>query len=206
MLNDRTLCEELFHTASGIAYADFISDGHRETWPIRSKRFRIWLRRCYYHATGAAAGAAVIGSALDLLEARAQFDAPERTVSMRIAEHAGCIYLDLGDEHWRAVEIGPDGWRVLERPPVRFCRSPGMLALPLPERGGSIEALRSFLNHSQPKRLCPGCRVATRRVAIRWSLSGLGNIGRAGLGKDSPIEAPEGIDRSQCGSGQSAAA
>ena len=67
---------------------------------------------------------------------------------MRIAEHAGCIYLDLADEHWRAVEIGPDGWRVLERPPVRFRRSPGMLALPLPERGGSIEALRSFLNLS----------------------------------------------------------
>jgi len=51
----------------------------------------------------------VIVSALDLLEARAQFDAPERAVSMRIAEHAGCIYLDLADEHWRAVEIGPDG-------------------------------------------------------------------------------------------------
>jgi glycosyltransferase involved in cell wall biosynthesis len=32
---------------------------------------RTWLRRCHYHATGAAAGAAVIGSALDLLEARA---------------------------------------------------------------------------------------------------------------------------------------
>jgi hypothetical protein len=92
MLKETTLCEELFHTASGLAYADFITDGHRETWPIRSKRFRIWLRRCYYQATGAAAGATVIGSALDLLEARAQFDAPERTVSMRIAEHAGCIY------------------------------------------------------------------------------------------------------------------
>jgi hypothetical protein len=142
------LCEEVFHTAGGVAYAELITDGHRETWPIRSKRFRTWLRRCYYEATGAAAGAAAIGSALDLLEARAQFDAPERVVSIRVAEHAGRIYLDLADEHWRAVEIGPDGWRVLEYPPVRFRRSPGMLPLPVPERGGSIEALRSFLNLS----------------------------------------------------------
>ena len=148
MLKDMTLCEELFHTASGVAFADFITDGHRETWPIRSKRFRTWLRRCYYQATGAAAGAAAIGSALDLLEARAQFDAPERAVSIRVAEHAGRIYLDLADEHWRAVEIGPDGWRVLGCPPVRFRRSPGMLPLPVPERGGSIEALRPFLNLS----------------------------------------------------------
>jgi hypothetical protein len=102
---EMTLCEEVFHTASGVAFADFITDGHRETWPIRSKRFRTWLRRCYYHATGAAASATVIGSALDLLEARAQFDAPERAVSIRVAEDAGRFYLDLADEHWRAVEI-----------------------------------------------------------------------------------------------------
>jgi hypothetical protein len=148
MLNEMTLCEEVFHTASGVAFADFITDGHRETWPIRSKRFRTWLRRCYYHATGAAAGAAVIGSALDLLEARAQFDGPERAVSTRVAEHAGRHYLDLADELWRAVEIGPDGWQVLGSPPVRFRRSAGMLPLPVPERGGSIEALQSFLNLS----------------------------------------------------------
>ena len=52
MFNDIRLCEELFHTSSGVAYADFMTDGHREIWPIRSKRFRTWLRRCYYRATG----------------------------------------------------------------------------------------------------------------------------------------------------------
>ena len=148
MLEEMTLCEEVFHTAGGVAYADFITDDHRETWPIRSKRFRTWLRRCYYHATGAAAGATVIGSALDLLEARAQFNAPERAVSIRVAEHAGRLYLDLADEHWRAVEIGADGWRVIECPPVRFRRVAGMLPLPVPEGGGSIDALQSFLNLS----------------------------------------------------------
>jgi hypothetical protein len=81
-----------------------------------------------------------------LLEARAQFDGPERRVHVRVAEHAGHIYLDLADEHWRAVEIGPDGWRVIECPPVRFHRPAGMLPLPVPKRGGSIETLQSFLN------------------------------------------------------------
>ena len=89
MLEELTVCEEVFHTASGVAYADLITDGHRETWPIRSKRFRTWVRRCYYRATGAAPDAAVLGPALDLLEARAQFDALERAVHIRVAEHAG---------------------------------------------------------------------------------------------------------------------
>jgi hypothetical protein len=146
MLTQIAACGELFHTATGIAFADIMVDGHRETWPIRSKRFRAWLRRCYYQATGGAASAAEIRSALDLLEARAQFDGPERAVHIRMAEHGGYIYLDLADEPWRAIEIGRDGWRVIGCPPVRFRRSAGMLPLPVPHQGGSIEALNSFLN------------------------------------------------------------
>src|SRR5262245_39157636 len=148
MLTHIGACSDLFHTAAGTAFADIMIDGHRETWPIRSKRFRAWLRRRYYGATGEAASAAEIRSALDLLEARAQFDAPERSVHVRTAEHAGHIYIDLADAHWRAIEIGPDGWRVIEYPPVRFRRPAGMLPLPAPEQGGSIEALNSFVNLS----------------------------------------------------------
>src|SRR5947208_11174596 len=146
MLNEMVLCEELFHTPTGVAFADFITEGRRETWPIRSKRFRTWMQRCYYQPTGGAASASAVRSALDLLEARAQFDGPERAVHVRIAEHAGHIYLDLADEQWCAVDIGPHGWRVIGCPPVRFRRPSGILALPVPQHGGSIEALNSFLN------------------------------------------------------------
>ena len=146
MLTATALCGELFHTPAGTAFADIPVNNHRETWPIRSTRFRSWLRRCHYETTGEAASTAAIRSVLDLLEARAQFDGPERAVHIRTAEHGGRTYLDLADEHWRAVEIGPDGWRVITSSPVRFRRAPGMLALPVPEQGGSIEALSSFLN------------------------------------------------------------
>jgi hypothetical protein len=106
------------------------------------------LRCCYYEATGEAASSSEIRSALDLLEARAQFEALERSVHVRVAEHDGHIYLDLADEQWRAVEIGRDGWRVNKCPPVRFRRPAGMLPLPVPEHGGSIEDLWPILNLS----------------------------------------------------------
>jgi hypothetical protein len=137
---------ELFHTPTGVAFADLTINGERQTWAIRSDTFRALLRRCHYEATGTALDSAAIRSTLDLLEARALFDAPERAVHVRIAEHAGHIYLDLADDRWRAVEIGPDGWRVIGSPPVRFRRPAGMLPIPAPERGGSVEALASFLN------------------------------------------------------------
>src|SRR5215472_10818480 len=136
----------LFHTATGIAYADLEIDQHRETWPIRSRQFRAWLRRRHDERTAEAMDTATIRSILDLLEARAQFDAPERAIHVRVAHHEDRVYLDLADHCWQAVEVGPDGWRIMTHPPVRFRRTAGMLPLPAPERGGSIEAFASFLN------------------------------------------------------------
>ena len=89
-----------------------------------------------------------LNSSLNLLEARAQFDGPERAVHVRVAEHDGHIFVDLADEHWRAVDIRADGWSVVGSPPVRFRRPPGLLPLPLPQRGGSLEQLASLLNLS----------------------------------------------------------
>ena len=40
-----------------MTFADILIDGHRETWPVRNKRFRGWLRRCHYQTTGGAASA-----------------------------------------------------------------------------------------------------------------------------------------------------
>jgi hypothetical protein len=120
----------LFHTPTSTAFIDLGIQGHRETWPVRGKQLRAWLRRRYYERTGEALGGETIRSIVDLLEARAQFDAPERTVHVRVAEHDGRIYLDLGDKEWRGVEITSDGWRVIGFPPVRFKRAAGMLPLP----------------------------------------------------------------------------
>src|SRR5262249_49743890 len=117
MLVPNAVSAEFFHTDAGTAFVDLLINGNRETWPIRSKRFRTWLRRCHYEITRTAASAAAIKSVLDLLEAQAQFEGPEREVRVRLAEHAGHTSLDLADEYWRAVEIGPDGWRVIGSPP-----------------------------------------------------------------------------------------
>src|SRR5215467_14269950 len=73
MLTQIAACGELFHSATGTAFADLVVDGHRETWPISSKRFRGWLRRRYYEATGGALMGTRSLQRSDLLEARAQF-------------------------------------------------------------------------------------------------------------------------------------
>jgi hypothetical protein len=137
---------ELFHSADGTAFADLDINGHRETWPVRSKGFKRWLGRQFYEETGGAACSEALQSALNVAEAKAHFDGSEQPVFIRVGGIDGNLYLDLGDEDWRAVEITTTGWRVIENPPVRFRRAAGMQPLPIPVPGGSVEALRSFLN------------------------------------------------------------
>ena len=154
----------LFHHKDGKSYADVMVNGHRETWPVFSRGFRRWLAREYFNAIGGAASSEATQSALNLIDARAQIEGPELEVAVRVASDEGRIYLDLCDEQWRAIEIDQDGWRVIEAPPVRFRRSSGMRALPMPEPGGSIDALRAFVN------------VKTEHdfvLAVAWALGAL---------------------------------
>jgi hypothetical protein len=159
---------ELFHTPDGAGFADLDINGHRETWPIRSKGFRHWLVRLFYEATHRAPSSEVLQAALNVIDAKAHFDAEERAVYIRVAGLNGRLYLDLCDMTWRAVEIDNTDWRVIDRPPVRFRRAPGMLSLPGPVKGGSLSALRSFVNVKSE---------ADFVLVVAWALAVLRNRG-----------------------------
>src|SRR5206468_595909 len=137
---------KLFHTADETAYAEICINGHRETLKVRGKQFRRWLTSRFFEATSRAPGSEALQSALNQIEAEAHFKGMQREVYRRIAEYEGRIYLDLADEPRLAVEIGPEGWTVTDNPPVSFHRTPGMQPLPVPEKNGSIQAVRKFVN------------------------------------------------------------
>ena len=160
---------ELFHDQDDVGYARFSVNLHKENWPIRSKGFKRWLVRAYYESTQSAPSSEAMTAAMGVLEARAQFDAPEHDVRVRVAAHDRCIYVDLADRDWHAIEIDEDGWRVVDNPPVYFRRSAGMKPLPEPEAGGSLDRdLRPLLNVKTEKDFV---------LAVAWSLGALRDRG-----------------------------
>jgi phage/plasmid primase-like uncharacterized protein len=138
----------LFRTRDQASFADIIVNDHRETWSIKSTSFRRWLIHQYFLLTKCAPGAEAVRQAVEMTEAKALFgeDVPVREVFIRVGGHDGAIYIDLCDEDWRVVKVTADGWSIVNDPPVRFRRKPGMLPLREPKRGGSIEDLRPFVN------------------------------------------------------------
>jgi len=139
---------ELFHASDGEPYVYVPVGEHFETWPIASVGFRDWLHLRYYRRFGKPLPEHALKEALATFSAIARFDGKTHPVHVRVANHGGHIYVDLADSEWRVVDVGLGAWHIVTDSPVRFRRARGMLALPQPERGGSVEELRTFLNVS----------------------------------------------------------
>ncbi|KAI93427.1 hypothetical protein T281_16735 [Rhodomicrobium udaipurense JA643] len=137
---------ELFHDADDEAFATVIEGKRRFTSRVDGRAFKSALLQRFHREHGIAPSDEPLRTAVRTLEARARFDGPEREVALRIARGEGTILINLGREDGALVEITPNGWRIVSDAPIRFIRSPGMLPLPIPERGGRIASLAQLLH------------------------------------------------------------
>ena len=128
-----------FHDAY-TAFVDVQSRGHRETWPVRSREFTLWLQHRYFHAHRGAPNRAALRAALDMVEAQGRFEGAHKRVFRRVASLGNRLYLDLANSAWKAVEIGCH--RVARRRPTagevyRARQPPGRCRRPNPEVGSA---------------------------------------------------------------------
>src|SRR5215470_18068125 len=86
---------ELFHTPAREAYATVPVNGHQETWPLKSAEVRHVLAERYYTQTGIMPGVTSCTNLVRRLEGKALFEGPTHPVHLRVAEHDGCLYVDL---------------------------------------------------------------------------------------------------------------
>jgi hypothetical protein len=154
----------LAHTADQVGLARYPMNGHIETAELESKRFKQWLRYLYYKETGSAPQSKSLDGAINTLIARAVFDGPEVATYIRVGfSDQTTWYLDRGGPDWSAIEITAAGWRLVASPPVWFIRPADIQALPEPSHGGSIEALRPFMNLRKQARPVRAVAAAKRR-------------------------------------------
>ena len=152
------------------AYVDLHVDGHRETWKLRSKRFRDYLTRRFYLNKGKTPSAQAMEDAMRTLSGKALFEGCTHQVFTRIGEHCehdehrNVIYLDLCDASWRTVQVDADGWRIINEPPIRFIRRKGQKALPEPVVGGNAGLLFQYLNVAKDEE---------RRLILAWIVQAL---------------------------------
>jgi hypothetical protein len=141
----------LFHDDTKEAYASVPVENHRECWPVCSVGFKEWLAMKYYGAHNSTPGNKAISDALVNIAGQAKFGdkAKAELVYTRVGGNNQEVFVDLGDDDWNMVHITPEGWKVVPHGSVRFRRSIGMKALPLPISGGDLRTLLGpFINLS----------------------------------------------------------
>lgn len=142
---------DLFHDEHGEAFATIAVNGHRETWRASSRQFALWLGSRLYRELRVAVPQQAMTTAINTLTAAALFDGRCQTVFSRIARAEGSIWIDLGDETWRAIEIPAHGWRVVDNKDTCFVRRVGMKPLPVPVAGfDSLDRLFELLHVADP--------------------------------------------------------
>jgi hypothetical protein len=164
---------DLWHDKDSNAFARVTVSQHQENFAIKSTAFRHWLTHQYGErypmkiagrACPSAPSTQALSEAINALSAKAARGA-EHQAAVRVGGHGGLIYLDLGTSDWSAVEIAPEGWRIINTAPVRFVRPPGFRALPVPVKGGKISELLPFVNVATRNDflLMVGCLLAALR-------------------------------------------
>jgi hypothetical protein len=136
----------LFHTPHGDRYASIRDREYLRHYMCESTSFRDFLSHRYFQATGTAPQPGVVQQAVHHFSALARFEGRTESVFLRVGKTGGRNFLDLANDAWQAVEISDLCWRVIDSPPARFRRVAGMLPLPAPVRGESLDKLRPFLN------------------------------------------------------------
>lgn len=163
-----TTTHRLIHNA-GVAYAVPASVTGATGAPGVAQEFGAGLRRKIVNMARVNKTLGVINKAaaetvMLNLEAGA-FSGPETPLGLRFYQAApDRIYLDLGREDGKCVEIKPDGWRILERLPsdVIFRRSHTIRELPIPIRGGRLDTLAPLLAMEPDSRAF--------KLLVGWSL------------------------------------
>ena len=178
--------QALFRTYDGVAYADLIIAGHRETWPIRSKQFRFeyirYLRRQLESLTdkgavmalalGPSLKKAAVNAAIDEFEMRAICSQVEREVHVRVASDGDDLYIDLCDHDWHAVRS--HGGRMVGCP-----ISTSAIPTHIRDAAAALSRARHFprciaaISEYQRKRFRPRGRFFARCFAAAWPVSGL---------------------------------
>jgi len=136
--------------------------GPRLVRPLRGGKgsLRSVLAADYYSDTGRAAPQQGLAEALQTVEGLALDCTPER-LHLRVGEHDGSHYLDLGESTGRAVRLQAGRWEVIDAPPLLFRRTQLTGALPEPVTGGDLAELWAVLNVA----------AADRPLVLAWLIS-----------------------------------
>lgn len=135
----------LFNDGDGNAFATLPHLGKSIAVRLGSSAFDMWLRYLAHTILERPVSSGPLKEAVATLEASALFDGSTVPVNVRVAGDEQHVVVDTGQQNGSIVNIDRNDWKVGVEATHRFVRGAGFGTLPIPEKGGELARLRSFL-------------------------------------------------------------
>lgn len=132
------------------AFVSVESRGGVRTYSVKSRGFKLFLGSAFGTKFGRSCRSKDIDEAVGIIEGECLCNGVEEDIHVRVARAGDRVYVDMGDEANRVIDVGPEGWNVMPKCGVKFVRSSGSLPLPVPEREGQVDDLWRFVNIKDP--------------------------------------------------------
>ena len=107
---------------------------------------RAKLAASLHRQTGKVASASALSDCITVLEGEASELDPRPGLAARRAASRNTVVIDMGTETGHCITITPRGWTIEAGSPVIFRRSELTHPLAIPQRGGTLDALRDLVN------------------------------------------------------------
>jgi len=138
---------DLWHTPTKEPWATVPTNEGFTNYRIDGPDFPVWIDYACVEKGLGVPSREILTKLIAELRARAVHEGPEHRVYLRVAGQLGdAVYIDLGGDDGKAIELRPDGWKVISHPPVKFRRVMSMQPLPEPDPEGSVDELWSWVN------------------------------------------------------------
>lgn len=137
---------ELFHNEQQRAYATFVNNGHRETWPIESKDFYNWIAHEFWKKHKKTLSKNILNDVSLTINGKACFDGMCFEVYNRVTMIENTIYIDLANSDWDIIKIDKHGWEISRNPAIKFYRINTMKELPAPVKNGNFSKFWKYVN------------------------------------------------------------
>jgi putative DNA primase/helicase len=148
------VCDEatVWRSPEGEAFATVPVGGHIEHHSVSSRAFRHWMLHrlaCRFTRGGrpASANDNAVRDARGAVEARGLVAGMTHPVALRVAEHKGAIYLDLGTTDWSVMQVTADGWSIVPAAPLPILRGKRAAPFVTPTLRGDFGPLRRLLGN-----------------------------------------------------------
>src|SRR5918996_1600439 len=101
----------LFKDQYNIAHAQIHNADHYEIIKVESSKFKRYLSKLFYDSnSNRVINSDSITNAIQVLQAKGEYEGPTIPLSLRVARQGGDIYYDLSNNKWQCIKITQHDW------------------------------------------------------------------------------------------------